>query len=111
MPDTPLEQVGTAVADGAGVATLTFGPVPTWHRWEVRRLTVNSDSTDRTAVLVARNSATPANQIDSAPYSGNDDTTDTQFTIRAGELLVVQWTGATPGARCTTTLSGTRESQ
>jgi len=57
-----------------------------------------------------RNSALPSNIIDnSAPYSGNDDTSDTSFQLQAGELLVVQWTGCSAGAVCTLTFSGTLE--
>ena len=107
MSTLPLELVRQAVADAGGAAVLTFPTVPAWHTWEVRRLAVTTNSTARTSATVYRNSVAAANQLDAAPYSGNDDTTDTVIVLQAGESLVIAWAGATVGARCTCTISGT----
>jgi len=108
MPGTlPLESVRQATANGAGVAVVNFPAVGPWHQWEVRRLSVTSTSAARTSAAVYRNSVNAANQLDTAPFSGNDDTSDTVIGLQAGESLVVAWAGATVGARCTCSISGT----
>lgn len=102
----PVELAGSATFGADGVATVRFDTVPPFQLWRLYRLSVSATSTNRTAAQVYRSSATPANLLDSAPYSGNDDTTDTVFDLRAGESLIVQWTGGTPGAVATVTATG-----
>lgn len=104
-----LEEVSPQVAANAnGEAIVRLGPVPPYQRWTVTRLSVSSQSVDRSAATVYRGEPFQGNILDSAPYSGNSDTTDTVFTFETGETITVQWTGATVGALCNATLSGER---
>lgn len=103
-----IEQVASAVFDGSGVATATFPAVPIYTRWTVTRVAVSTTSATRTAVSVYRNSAAAPNLIDTDPYGGNGNSTDTVSELAASETLVVQWTGGTPGAVATATMSGTQ---
>lgn len=104
-----LELQATAQANAQGTATITFGPVPTFTTWTIRSTSVASTSSARTACTLFRNTVAEHNQLDVAPYSGNGDTTDTVLELHQGESLVVQWTGADPGATCSVNARGTQE--
>lgn len=107
MPTIPLQLVAQAVADGSGRAVAVFPTVAPWHRHTITRTAVTTTSTARTSATVYRGEALAANQLDVAPYSGNDDTSDTAITLEPGQWLTVVWDGADSGARCTVTIDGT----
>lgn len=104
--DIPVEITLQGVLSAAGTVTLTTPPVPPWKAQRFTRCAVFCTSVNRTRASIYRNGATPANLIDSADVSGNNDTTDTQWELRQGEYLTLQWTGGDPGSTATATLSG-----
>lgn len=106
MSTQRLEAVARATFGADGTATAAFQTVQPWKRWRVNRTAVSSTSANLTAVSTYRNTPGPANLIDAAAYSGNGDSSDTAFVLEAGETLTVQWTGGTPGATATATVSG-----
>lgn len=90
----------------AGVATVTFGPVPYARRWRITSLNIGTTSALATACAVYRNSVGRPSRLDVTPFDGNDNTTDTEFPLVGAETLIVQWTGGTPGARADATIDG-----
>lgn len=107
MPTVPLQLVAQAVANASGRAVVTFPTVPPWHRHTITRTGVTTTSTARTSATVYRGEPQAPNQLDVAPYSGNDDTSDTSILLEPGQWLTIVWEGADVGARCTATLDGT----
>jgi hypothetical protein len=96
-----------AVANAAGVASASIGPVPIGQTWKIERTSVQSNSAARSTATVYRGVATtPANYIDSAKGSGNGDSSMISYRLRPGESVTVQWTGCTVGARCTFSIDG-----
>lgn len=94
-------------SDAAGVATATIGPVPLGQTWRITRTSVTSSSVLRSTATIYRNAALAGNMIDATRRGGNADSSDTAYTLRAGESVVVQWTGADAStARCSFTIDG-----
>lgn len=98
-----------AVANAAGVASASIGPVPIGQVWKIARTSVQCNSVVRSTATVYRNSALPGNYIDSTRLGGNADSSDTAYRVRPGESIVVQWTGADVGARCSFSIDGETE--
>lgn len=109
MSTQRLEQVARATFDANGRATITFPTVPAWHRWTVTRTSVTTTSTALTSCNTYKGDPAAANILDSAPYSGNGDSSDTSIVLEAGEWLSVRWENGTPGATATATIGGTDE--
>lgn len=105
-----FDATANATADGSGNATATLTGPPWGQLWTVTRITVTVPSMASTAIVptrVYRNSATASNQV-SATRTGQLDTdTDPRVTLAPGEQLLVVWTSATPGARCTVNIAYT----
>lgn len=93
----------------AGVATVTFGPVPYSRRWRITSLNVGSESALNTSCSVYRNSVGRPSRLDVTPFDGNDNTSDTVYELEGAETLIVQWEGGTPGAAADATIEGMEE--
>lgn len=105
MSQYPLYQQVTAIADSNGRATVTTGPAKYGDVWNVTTLTTESNSVSDVQLLVYRNVETPGARIESS-YSGKSDTSQCNYTFNAAERLVFVWSGATPGAACTSRIEG-----
>jgi hypothetical protein len=101
-----LTASGTATIAG-GTATIVISPSIQGEQWDITKLVVSSTSVAQTEVRIYRGTASDVNLIDGS-YSGNQDVSDTELTLLAGEVLTFQWTGGTNGATCTARLEGTR---
>lgn len=107
---TSYDTSAAAVADATGTASVTVAGPPWGQRWIIERITVTIPSMSSTAIVptrVYRNTVTPSNQV-SATRTGQLDTdSDPRCSLTPGEQLVVVWTSATVGARCTVNVSYT----
>jgi hypothetical protein len=101
-----VDSSGQASFDAGGIATVRFGPVPPGGRWRITNLSVSTTSALRTTARVYKNAVSPAQQRDVSVSGGNSDSSDTVHELLAGETLIVQWTGGTPGATATATIGG-----
>jgi hypothetical protein len=104
-----IERSQQATADGAGIATITFGNADARQRvMFVLSVAVNvTGSSTRPTCTTYRNYATPGLQLavkragDNGTFTGDDGD-----RFGTSDALVVQWTGCTPGALCTAVLRG-----
>ncbi|MCW2754665.1 MAG: hypothetical protein JWQ32_2076 [Marmoricola sp.] len=110
VPSSPSDQwvlndykqvVGTSpAAPASGITQLTFGPVPDNQMWLLDRITVSCNSAAvTTCTLYLDIASDPLHALDYTP-SGNYDVADEAAAIQipTNSSLIVQWTGATPGA-------------
>lgn len=93
-----FDLAASATFGADGVATINLGGPPPALSWTIERVSVRTTSATRTAAVLYRTWPTDANQIDIAPASGNGDTSFLSFKLNAGDSLLVQWSGGTPGA-------------
>lgn len=96
----------TPPATAAGVALVTLGP-PDPNYWFFDRMTIAGNSTLRPVCTLYRNAALAQNKLDSS-LLGNDDVADnaSPLVLKPTQLLLLVWTGATPGAVFTVTAQG-----
>lgn len=89
----------SAPASAAGVATVTFDPVPDGCLWLVERITVVCSSSAATKCMVYAGDPALSTFVDGTA-SGNFDTADeaSPVLVDSNVSLTVQWTGATAGA-------------
>jgi hypothetical protein len=102
--------VATAVANAAGTGSVTFsGPGGSWRVLEVDSIQLSSQSTARPTAVLYRGSAEALGSLLATVRDGNTGAfrrSGRSDTIAAGESWTVVWTGATPGASLTASLSG-----
>jgi hypothetical protein len=95
-----------ATFDANGIAVVTVSP-PSLEYWEINSVGVQTDDpSDATVVPEAR--ITLDGIYKDGTYSGNFDSSDTQYRIEKGQRFTCTWTGGTPGRTATLTLNGTR---
>lgn len=93
-------------ADGTGWIR-GVGPAQYGEEWEITSTTTRvENSIAESRLYVFANGTT--RRVDGT-YSGNQDTSNTVFKLRSGELLNFQYERATPGAVGFITLDGTRK--
>lgn len=96
-----------ATFDATGTATtLPFGPVQQQESWVIDRYSVSANNA--CVCRVYRTSVSPNNQIDYTVKGNGDTSSQGPVTLAAGQQLVVQWTGGTPGDVGTFAFEGTR---
>lgn len=100
-----LSEFVTAIADSTGRATATTGPRKYGDVWHITSITTESTSTTDVQLRVYRNAESPSARIEST-YAGKSDTSPCDYTFKAGEKLVYVWSGASPGASCTSRIEG-----
>ena len=105
MAGAPLGS-GTAVFDATGTARVRLGPAVYGSRWNVDLMSVSSTSTLQTTCNVYRDVENAGASIDNT-RTGNLDTSNTSVDLNAGQVLIFVWTGGTPGATATVSVSGT----
>jgi hypothetical protein len=89
-----------AVANGAGVATITFGP-PRGEWWELTDLQIFTNSALlSSAVVYIGDDVEAANFHSTTPVANNDIWTGDPITVLDQETLTIVWAGLTPGAQC-----------
>lgn len=107
----PMYESATAVADVNGNATVRLSPSVAGSSWTIERMITAIPSMDPFSVVnhkVYKNSITEANRLD-ATTSGAQDTSETNIPVGTTDVIIGIYSGATPGAQCTLTLTGTKE--
>ncbi len=89
-------------AEGTATAVLSSG-LP--YRWELQRLTVQSNSALDTTAQYYRGYPDPINLLDETVI-GNGDSSSRVYPMGVGAQVVVVWRQGTPGARCVARAEG-----
>jgi hypothetical protein len=106
MPTYNLNEAKSATFDANGRAVVTFSP-PSLEYWEILSKGVQTtDPASETTIPEAR--VTLDGVFKEGTYSGNLDSSDTQYRIEKGQQFTCTWTGGTAGRTATFTLNGTR---
>lgn len=101
-----LESV-RGIFDAAGICRVRIGPSRAFERWVITGMTIQTSSTAITAFRVYRGEMeAPSALIDLSNFNGNNDVSDTRTELTPTEKLLGVWTGGTPGAAGTLTVSG-----
>ena len=107
----PLAESATGIADGSGNTTVRLSPQVAGSSWIVERMITAIPAMDRLDIVdlkVYKNSPTEANRLD-ATSSAAQSTSETHIPIGTTDVIVGVYSGVTPGASCTLTVSGTKE--
>jgi len=106
LSSNPTTTEGAVTIDAAGEGIIKLGPPSLEHSWDVRRIAVSPQDplTDSAAVAFVFRGGTvehPMMFVDRTrtPLPVVAPWDEGQFTLRPGEPLFVQFTGATPGER------------
>jgi hypothetical protein len=106
MPTYNLNETSSSTFDSNGTAVVTFSP-PSLEYWQISSMAVQTtDPTD--AVVVPEARVTLDGIFKEGTYSGNLDSSDTQYRIEKGQQFTCTWTGGNAGQTATFTLNGTR---
>jgi hypothetical protein len=101
----PLASASVTI-DATGKGTVSLGPSRYGEKWEVSLLSVQNTGALNPEISVYRDMASPTSFVEST-RNGNSDSSDTKYSLRAGERLVVQTVGGSVGSTTTVTVSGT----
>lgn len=108
MPDAVLDKYFTTTFNSAGRAAIIANPDRARETWKVRRYQCNTTSTASTKLTVYLGSEMAGSRRDYT-NRGNDDVSE-QFeplTVPPhGQPLLFVWTGGTPGATASISISG-----
>lgn len=96
-------RIGTAIANGAGFASVALGPVPPASVWLIDYITVTAASAAESSLNLYDDPQAPAESLIDGTTNGNSAIAPYQPARRllGSRSLVAVWTGCTPGARCT----------
>lgn len=107
----PLAESASAIADGSGNATVRLTPAVAGSSWVIERMITAIPAMDRLDIVdlvVYKNSTTEANRLD-ATSSAAQSTSETNIPVGTTDVIVGVYSGVTPGASCTLTVSGRKE--
>jgi hypothetical protein len=96
-----LDLYTSVIADAAGNAVVQLGQVPANADWFLERASVQTDSIAVSQATIYRDIPDALHRKDFTP-AGNDDVADNvqPLWFASGSIVLVQWTGCTPGANC-----------
>lgn len=99
----PLDVVGKTTLSAAGSGTVTLGPSSRLQNWHVTSASVqvSTNTLEPTAILYNSNRGSKIG----GTYTGSNDTTDLDITIRNG-FIICDWSGGDAGATAFLYLSG-----
>jgi hypothetical protein len=105
VAELPLDEAASVVLNAAGNGSVKLGPRSSRITWNVTAASVRASSNvlEPTAILY-QNSI--GSQI-AGTYTGSNDSTDLDITVRNGFILCV-WSGGDAGARATLYLQGSQ---
>lgn len=103
----PLYESGRATADASGTATVQLRASVWGEWWRIKNANVSGNSAIEPEVRVYRGFVGDSNRIGGS-LTGNLDTAAGDDYIPPNEAVIAQWTGATPGAQFTFTITGER---
>ena len=101
-PQSRFALVGSAIADASGRAQVDFQGPPRGQTWYVETAGV----TGGTLVVFYKNSEEPRNNFNMGEPSPNVLDRNRVYRIWTGERIIVIFTGAAIGARCTVHMEG-----
>lgn len=102
----PLDVAASVVLDSSGNGTVTIGPQRLLQTWVPNNAAVNvTSNTKEPTVNLYLGPARPANLL-AASYTGSNDSTPLDVTLRSGNFLTAVWAGGDVGARATLSLYG-----
>lgn len=106
----PLNDGASVTLDGSGNGTATIGPTSTGERWNLSKISVigNSAVGAQPQANIYINSPSPANFFDGT-QTGNQDSSDVNWTLQPQEKLVAVFSGGTAGAVHTLSVFGLRQ--
>lgn len=107
----PLAESVTGVADGSGNAIARMSPSVAGSSWIIERMITAIPEMNPRAIVdhkVYKNSITEANRLDGTS-SGAQDSSETNIPVGTTDVIIAVWSGVTPGASCTLTITGTKE--
>lgn len=107
----PLAESASANADGSGNATVRMSPQVAGSSWVIQRMITSipaMNPLDLVDLKVYKNSVTEANRLD-ATTSAAQDSSETNIPVATTDVIVGVYSGVLPGASCTLTVSGTKE--
>lgn len=108
--DMPPDLRDEGIADAGGVCTIELATVPPDQQiWLLERLVVATNSLAATQFALYRNVVDLSARVEWTD-GGNGNVADENPALRflGGETIIAQWTGATPGARCTVSIQYSR---
>lgn len=103
----PLYESGRAVAGANGIATVELRSAISGEWWRIRGSAISGNSVLEPSAKVYRGFVTESSIIGTSG-SGNLDNANGDDYIPPNEAVICQWTGATPGAQFTFTITGER---
>lgn len=106
MTVTQVFQSGRAAFDANGIARVSLGPDRQLESWRITLTTITTTSVLATVLKLYRQHETPSALVDVSRFNGNDDVSDSIIELIPTEKLLGVWTGGTPGAIATLTVSG-----
>jgi len=102
-----LFESGRAVADASGRAQVEMRSALWGEWWRVTNTSVNGNSTVEPQLKVYRGFVSDSSLIGGS-LTGNLDSATGNDVIQPNEAILFVWTGATPGAQFTATITGER---
>lgn len=102
-----LFESGRATADANGRAQVEMRSAIWGEWWRVRNTSVNGNSTLEPEVRVYRGFVSDSSLIGGS-LTGNLDSATGADIFQPNEAIIFVWTGATPGAQFTATITGER---
>lgn len=103
LADLPLDVSATVTLDASGNGTVKLGPTSTRQTWHVTNaaVQVSSNTLEPTANLYQNGLASKLG----GTYTGSNDSSDLDVTVRGGFIMCV-WTTGDAGAKATLFLQG-----
>ncbi len=110
MTTLELDVAAQATVNGSGVATTTaIGPSRYLEEWSIERYSISLTNGTGSVCRVYEGYVDPTRQRDYTQLGEGDTAAGANLSLRVGDKLVVQWTGATNavGQVATITFQGT----
>jgi hypothetical protein len=107
MSKYTLFESARATFGANGEARVILGPGRAFERWHITLLAITTTSTAVTAFKLYRGQLEAASSlVDLSNHNGNNDVSDSVIDLTPTEKLLGVWTGGTPNAIATITVSG-----
>lgn len=108
LVDYPPALEGTATADATGTATITWDPPDIDYFYRIERATTFVTGSTGGTVALYEGYVNPIRIRDGSTSPAFDVADESSpITIHPSMAVIMQWTGLTPGARCSASLQYT----
>lgn len=96
----------TIAANGTGTATMV--PSHAHESWDVTNTAVSTSTATNIPLAQVYVGAAIPGTAKMSTYTGNQDDSDTEFTVPSGSYITATWTNADPGATAYINVTGNR---